>query len=162
MAETIGKLESLPESTVRVDRDGRYRIKALDGLWYRVKGAGKRGRTGIASHQMPHADTNEAQWMVQDVLAQFDAHPYRPQQAAPAVTPVRLSVNLAPSVAEALRATAAAQGVNLTEAVRRAVALYAELHKERAAGRTLLSKDGTGKKAVFYELIPQWQDPDRA
>ncbi len=68
-------------------------------------------------------------------------------------TVVRLSVNLAPDVADALRGTAAAQGITVTEAVRRAVAVWKLVSDENAAGRRLMVVDGKGDGATFREVV---------
>lgn len=65
---------------------------------------------------------------------------------------VRLSVNLSPSVAAALRQTAARSGVSITEAVRRAVALWQLLVDARDRGHTVLIMRGAGPDAKFDEV----------
>lgn len=65
---------------------------------------------------------------------------------------VRLSVNLAPSVALALRQTAEKSGVSVTEAVRRAVAVWKLVVDARAQGHTVLVMRGEGPEARFAEV----------
>ena len=72
-------------------------------------------------------------------------------EAAPGV--VRLSVNLAPSVAEALKTTAAAQGLTLTEATRRAVALLKLVTEEQAKGNRVVVLEGDGPTAYQREIV---------
>ncbi len=55
--------------------------------------------------------------------------------AAPA--PVRLSVNLAPDVAEALRHWSTSKGLSITEGIRRAIAVWNFMETEREKGNTL-------------------------
>ena len=66
---------------------------------------------------------------------------------------VRLSVNLAPSVADALKSVAADQGISLTEATRRAVALLKLAHDARANDQRLMVVDGEGEKATYREIV---------
>jgi hypothetical protein len=58
---------------------------------------------------------------------------------------VRLNVNLNPETAEALRVVAEARGISLTEAVRRAVAIYKYIEDEIAADRKVLTEDARGR-----------------
>ena len=155
-AETTTDLDALPEGTTRLDKQGRERVKGRFELWYLTQDADKPDRVGITSFEMPHTGSEDAAWTVQDVIAQFDAHPYVPPVDEERSV-VRLSVNLAPTVADALRGTAGAQGVSITEAIRRAIAVYAALHDEQAAGRALLIKDGI----TMREFMTAWQDPER-
>lgn len=66
---------------------------------------------------------------------------------------VRLSVNLAPSVAEALKSTATRKGMNITEAIRHAIALWKLASDEQAKGRKLMVVEGEGDNATFREIV---------
>ena len=55
---------------------------------------------------------------------------------------VRLSVNLAPDVADVLKKWSASDQVSLTETVRRAIAVYEEVRTQIAAGNSLAVVDG--------------------
>ncbi|HEY8719420.1 ribbon-helix-helix protein, CopG family [Pengzhenrongella sp.] len=66
---------------------------------------------------------------------------------------VRLSVNLAPSVAEALKSTAAKQGITITEAIRRAVALWKMVSEATAKNQRIMIVEGTGDKAQYKEIF---------
>ncbi|GAA2026882.1 hypothetical protein GCM10009740_15770 [Terrabacter terrae] len=74
------------------------------------------------------------------------------QSEAGAKDVVRLSVNLASDVAGALKALSFAQGVSVTEGVRRAIALWKLLSDERA-GHNVMVVEGEGDKARYRELI---------
>jgi predicted transcriptional regulator len=63
------------------------------------------------------------------------------QDAEQAPEVVRLSVNLAPDVAEALKRLANKSGVTLTEMVRRAISTENFLEEQRAAGKKVLIAD---------------------
>lgn len=60
----------------------------------------------------------------------------QPDRAA-ASAPVRLSVNLAPDVAEALRHWSTSKGLSITEGIRRAIAVWNFMETEREKGNTL-------------------------
>lgn len=66
---------------------------------------------------------------------------------------IRLSVNLAPTVSEALRATAARKGLSITEAVRHAVAVWKFITDEQAKGNRVLIMEGEGTGARFREVV---------
>ncbi|WP_066460850.1 hypothetical protein [Sanguibacter suarezii] len=66
---------------------------------------------------------------------------------------VRLSVNLAPSVADALKSVAADQGISLTEATRRAVALLKLANDARNDDKRLMVVEGQGEKAIYREIV---------
>jgi len=66
---------------------------------------------------------------------------------------VRLSVNLAPSVAEALKSTAQKHGVSITEAVRRAVALWKLVSDSQAKGQRVMLVEGQGDRAQYREIV---------
>jgi len=66
---------------------------------------------------------------------------------------VRLSVNLAWDVADALKSLSTNQGVTVTEGVRRAVSLWSLISSERAKGHKVMIVEGEGDKAKFRELI---------
>lgn len=75
-------------------------------------------------------------------------------QAAPeAAKVVRLSVNLAPSVAAALKALAEKQNVTVTEMVRRTIALSKLLDDEYEAGNRITVVEGAGDRAKYRELV---------
>jgi hypothetical protein len=58
---------------------------------------------------------------------------------------VRLNVNLNKETAAALKDIAEKQGISLTEAVRRAIALLKFVDEERTAGRKIQTMDSDGK-----------------
>jgi hypothetical protein len=66
---------------------------------------------------------------------------------------VRLSVNLVSDVADTLKSLSAAQGITVTEGVRRAIALWSLIYSERAKGHKVMIVEGEGDKAKFRELI---------
>jgi len=73
--------------------------------------------------------------------------------AGPSRDVVRLSVNLASDVAGALKAMSTAQGVSVTEGVRRAIALWKLVTDEHAKGNKIMVVEGEGGSAKFRELI---------
>ena len=66
---------------------------------------------------------------------------------------VRLSINLAPDVAAALKSLSTDQGVTVTEGVRRAIALWKLVTTERDKGHKIMIVEGEGDKAQFREVI---------
>ncbi|MDM7855488.1 CopG family transcriptional regulator [Cellulomonas alba] len=66
---------------------------------------------------------------------------------------VRLSVNLAPTVAAALKSTAAKKGLSITEAIRHAIAVWKLVVDEQAAGRKVMIVEGQGDSATFREIV---------
>jgi len=66
---------------------------------------------------------------------------------------VRLSVNLAPSVADALKTTAARKGLSITEAIRHAIAVWKLVTDEQENGRKIMIMEGEGDGARFREII---------
>lgn len=66
---------------------------------------------------------------------------------------VRLSVNLAPDVADTLQSLARGHGVSVTEGVRRAIALWHLIATEQAKGRKVMFVQGEGSSATFRELV---------
>lgn len=66
---------------------------------------------------------------------------------------VRLSINLAPTVAEALKTTATKQGVSITEAVRRAVALWRLVSDAQDHGNRVMVVEGRGDDAQYREIV---------
>lgn len=66
---------------------------------------------------------------------------------------VRLSVNLAPSVADALKSTAARRGLSITEAIRHAVAVWKLVTDEQAKGNRVMIVEGEGDKAQYREVV---------
>lgn len=65
---------------------------------------------------------------------------------------VRLNADLAPDVAQALQDLASAQGISLSEAVRRAISNEAFLQRKRSAGsKVLLEEDGKLRELVFLK-----------
>ncbi len=66
---------------------------------------------------------------------------------------VRLSVNLAPTVADALRLTAAERERTVTETIRDAVRLLALVHAEQRKGHRVMVVEGRGDDATFRELV---------
>jgi len=73
------------------------------------------------------------------------------EQETPSV--VRLSVNLAPTVAAALKSTAEKQGVTVTEATRRAVALLKLADDAHRKGDRLMVVEGEGDSAKYREIV---------
>lgn len=73
--------------------------------------------------------------------------------AVPARDVVRLSVNLAVDVAGALKALSTAQGVSVTEGVRRAIALWKLVTEEISKGNRVMVAEGEGDNVKFRELI---------
>lgn len=66
---------------------------------------------------------------------------------------VRLSVNLAPSVAAVLKDAAHQQGTSVTEALRRTIALWKIVSDERARGNRVMVVEGTGDSARYREIV---------
>lgn len=64
---------------------------------------------------------------------------------APDTALVRLNVNLNKETAAALKELAEKQGISLTEAVRRAIALLKFIDDEQAEGRKIQTMDSDGK-----------------
>jgi hypothetical protein len=77
----------------------------------------------------------------------------RGDRAASSRDVVRLSINLASDVAGALKALSTAQGVSVTEGVRRAIALWKLVSDEVAKGNKVMVVEGEGDSAKFRELI---------
>lgn len=82
---------------------------------------------------------------------QTESGPTQEREATPRV--VRLSVNLAPSVAAALKSTADKQGVSITEAIRRAVALWKLVSDARDNNQRIMLAEGHGDSTQYRELI---------
>jgi hypothetical protein len=80
-------------------------------------------------------------------------------RAASSKEVVRLSINLASDVAGALKALSTAQGVSVTEGVRRAIALWKLVSDEVSKGNKIMVVEGEGEGegegdgAKFRELI---------
>lgn len=68
---------------------------------------------------------------------------------------VRLSINLAPDVAAALKKWAGAKGLSITEGVRRAIAVWDFVESERQAGNRLavIENDGSGDRIREVILV---------
>jgi len=66
---------------------------------------------------------------------------------------VRLSVNLAASVADALKATAARKGLSITEGVRHAIAIWKLVSDEQEKGNRVMIVEGRGENAQYREII---------
>ncbi len=64
---------------------------------------------------------------------------------APDTSLVRLNVNLNKETAAALKELADKQGISLTEAVRRSIALLKFIEDEQADGRKIQTMDSDGK-----------------
>lgn len=76
-------------------------------------------------------------------------HPTRGRGAAPE-SPVRLSVNLSPDVADELKGYASRKGVSITEAIRRAITVLAFVEDAQARGASLhLEEEGVLKEVLF-------------
>lgn len=74
-------------------------------------------------------------------------------QDKPRPKPVRLSVNLAPDIADELKRQADLDGVNATEAIRRAIALMKVAKDERARGNDLAVVRRTKRGRLKFTLI---------
>jgi len=66
---------------------------------------------------------------------------------------VRLSVNLAPTVADALKTTAGRKGLSITEAIRHAIAIWKLVTDEQAKGNRLMIVSGDGDRAQYREIV---------
>lgn len=66
---------------------------------------------------------------------------------------VRLSVNLAPTVADALKTTARRKGLSITEAIRHAIAIWKLVTDEQAKGNRVMIVSGEGDNTQYRELI---------
>lgn len=67
---------------------------------------------------------------------------------------VRLSVNLAPDVADTLKKNAQRKGLSITEAIRRAIAVWAFLEEAKRKGQRLaLIEDLGGGKERMREVV---------
>ena len=63
---------------------------------------------------------------------------------------VRLSINLAPAVADALKGISKRNGISATEAVRRAISLLAYVDSAQSRGASLnIQEDGVLKEVLF-------------
>lgn len=74
-------------------------------------------------------------------------------RGAPDGRAVRLSINVHPTVADALKEAAAAQGISLTEAVRKAIALLDLHQKATQSGERLMLVQGHGECATYREIL---------
>lgn len=66
---------------------------------------------------------------------------------------VRLSVNLSPDVAEVLKRRANTKGISLTEAVRRAIAVWDMMEDEKATGNQLATIERTPNGKRVREIV---------
>lgn len=66
---------------------------------------------------------------------------------------VRLTINLAPGVAAALVSTAHEKGLNLTEAIRHAIAVWKLCCDEQASGRRIVIVEDTGCCVTEREIV---------
>lgn len=66
---------------------------------------------------------------------------------------VRLSVNLAPTVSDALKATAQRKGLSITEAIRHAIAVWKLVSDEQAKGNRIMIVSGEGDRAQYREIV---------
>ncbi len=83
-----------------------------------------------------------------------EADSVRPGPNSPgAADVVRLSINLAPDVATALKDLASARGLSITEAVRRAIAVWKFVEDERARGHRLAVVESDGKTERIREVV---------
>lgn len=74
--------------------------------------------------------------------------------SAPAVTSVvRLSINLAPDVADVLKKRAARKGLSITEGIRRAIAVWNFLETERDKGNRLAVIESTDEGDKIREIV---------
>lgn len=73
--------------------------------------------------------------------------------AATPVAVVRLSVNLAPDVAETLKALCANAGLNLTEGTKRAIKLWKLVEDVQSEGGRVLVESRDERGAPFYKEI---------
>lgn len=65
---------------------------------------------------------------------------------------LRLSVNLNPETADALKEIAHSQGIPLTEAIRRAISFYKFIRDEWRAGRMVhtMERNGEDKREIVF------------
>jgi hypothetical protein len=66
---------------------------------------------------------------------------------------VRMSINLAADVADILRGWAATKAISVTEAVRRAIAVWNFVETEKAKGNRLAVIEGEGSKQRVREVV---------
>ena len=66
---------------------------------------------------------------------------------------VRLSINLAPDVAHVLKSLAKSKRINVTEAVRRAIAVWNFLENEHAKGNKIAVVENVGGTARLREVV---------
>ena len=66
---------------------------------------------------------------------------------------VRLSVNLAPDVAAVLRKWTGKKSISITEAIRRAIAVWNFVETERAAGNRLAVIERDGDRERVREMV---------
>jgi hypothetical protein len=66
---------------------------------------------------------------------------------------VRLSINLAADVAEILKRWAEVKTISVTEAVRRAIAVWDFVETERAKGNRLAVIEGEGSRQRIREVV---------
>ena len=77
----------------------------------------------------------------------------RPQDQGEAPRVIRLSVNLAGSVADALKTTAARKGLSITEGVRHAIAIWKLVSDEQEKGNRVMIVEGRGDSAQYREIV---------
>ena len=80
--------------------------------------------------------------------ARTDEHPQRGRDA-PADSLVRLSVNLSPDVADALKQYASRKGISITEAVRRAITVLTFVDNAQSRGASLHLEEGGVLKEIL-------------
>lgn len=66
---------------------------------------------------------------------------------------IRLSINLAPDVAEVLLRRKKAKGISITEAIRRAIAVWDFVETEKALGHRLALIECDGDKERVREIV---------
>lgn len=66
---------------------------------------------------------------------------------------VRLSINLAPDVADVLKSWTSKKRVSITEGVRRAIAVWNFLETERAQGNRIAIIEGSGDEQRIREVV---------
>jgi hypothetical protein len=69
------------------------------------------------------------------------------------VNHVRLSVNIATDVSDALKALSYRHDVTVTETIRRAIAILKLVSDENERGNRVMVVQGEGESATFRELI---------
>jgi hypothetical protein len=86
-----------------------------------------------------------------------DLHPLPPHPLL-----VKLTVNVMRSLYDKLREVASRRGINETEAIQQALAVYTFIDETLKNGGTFLIADGQGLRPVFFDRIGQAAPPVHA